>query len=178
MKINYLKFKPGFSLIEVMVVVAILSVGMLSVASLVRQSIQAENTSKTRLLAQELAQEGLELMRRNRDNNFIAAGYQGTSPDWLTGMEIGSSYKVGFLMETPVEIGSINQGRLQIINNGFYTGFYTHDVAYPDSNFYRKIDVQAVDGEPDAVRLICTVMWKEAGYESDYSLETILYDWY
>jgi prepilin-type N-terminal cleavage/methylation domain-containing protein len=175
---NYKKFKSAFSLIEVMVVIAILSLGMLSIAGLVRQSIRAENVSKTKLLSQELAQEGLEMMRRIRDNNFIAAGFQGNSPDWLTGIEPGNSYKISFLMDEPILITSIEEGRLQIINNGYYEGFYTHNPIYPDSNFYRKIDVETVAGEPDAVRLISTVMWQEAGYYADYSLETILYDWY
>lgn len=172
------KNKVAFSLIEVMVVIAVLSLGMLSIASLVRQSVKAENISKTRLLSQELAQEGIEMMRRVRDNNFIEAGFGGSSPDWLAGMEVGNSYKIAFLMDEPELVNSISEARLQIINNGYYIGFYTHDSSYPDSNFYRKIDVEAVLGEPEAVRLVSTVMWKEGSYDASYSVEAKLYDWY
>ncbi|MCF7820663.1 MAG: prepilin-type N-terminal cleavage/methylation domain-containing protein [Candidatus Pacebacteria bacterium] len=168
----------AFSLVEVMVVVAILGVGMLAVAALVQQSIKVNNISKSRLTAQELVQEGVELIRWVRDNNFIEAGYEGSDPYWLENIEPGS-YRMSFSMDYPEAITSIDQGRLQIVDDGFYEGLFDHNVFYPDSNFYRKIDIESMPGATgNSVRVRATVKWKEGGQEALYSIETILYDWY
>jgi|AntAceMinimDraft_4_1070372.scaffolds.fasta_scaffold20754_3 prepilin-type N-terminal cleavage/methylation domain-containing protein len=170
--------KNGFSLVEVMVVVAIIGTGMLAVATLVKQSIQVNNISKSQLISQELAQEGIELIRWVRDNNFLEAGYQGSVPYWLNNIEPGT-YRLSFSMDYPEPISSIDEGRLQVIESGPYEGFFDHNSVYLDSSFYRKIDIEFIpDSGGKAVRVVSTVKWLESGQESLYSLETILYDWY
>lgn len=180
LKINR-QLKKGFSLIEVMVVIVIISLGMMSVASLIQQSLRVKNISKSHLAAQELAQEGLELIRRVRDNNFIEAGFQGDTPNWVVGIEPGK-YKVAFNLTTPIRINNLDEGRLYNIESGDYLGFYTHPaIETPDvkeSDFYRMIETEYLDADPNKLKVTSTVRWVGAGDDFIYKLETVLYDWY
>ena len=66
----------GFSLIEVMVSVAILSFGLLSIAALQINAKKSSYDSVQRSIATQLAQDIIEKMRANADN---LAGYQGST---------------------------------------------------------------------------------------------------
>ncbi|NCD06918.1 MAG: prepilin-type N-terminal cleavage/methylation domain-containing protein [Spirochaetia bacterium] len=175
-----IKYKKGFSLIEVMVVIVILSLGMMSVASLIQQSLRVKNISRSHLAAQELAQEGLELIRRVRDNNFIQAGFQGDTPSWDYNITPGT-YKMAFDMDTPQTIATLDDGKLYKIDSGEYAGFY----AYPsgeretsETSFYRMIEIEYLNADPNKLKVTSTVKWVGAGDEFIYELETVLYDWY
>ena len=63
--------KKGFSLIEIMFVVFIVSVGFIAVASLTTKTIAVAQTNKNSLIANTLAQEGIELTRYLRDQNWL-----------------------------------------------------------------------------------------------------------
>lgn len=65
------KNKKGFSFMEVMVTIAILSAGLLAILTLVANSISNAINSRDGIIASELAQEGIELVRNFRDNNLI-----------------------------------------------------------------------------------------------------------
>ena len=73
--------KKGFSLLEVLMALFVLSVGVTAMLSLITTSITASNRSKKAMVASQLAQEGVELVRNIRDTNFILGNpsFQGIS---------------------------------------------------------------------------------------------------
>lgn len=75
--------KMGFSLIESLVAISILIIGILSAFVLVIRTLATTPVIQSRLIAANLAQEGVELIRQIRDTNFI------NSQNWRTGLAEG-----------------------------------------------------------------------------------------
>ncbi|HPY99681.1 MAG TPA: hypothetical protein PK009_02590, partial [bacterium] len=55
---------PAFSIIEIMAVLLIVSLAMIGVANLAVQSIQAQTINRGSIIAYQLAQEGIEIVRQ------------------------------------------------------------------------------------------------------------------
>ena len=175
--------KKAFSLIEVVVVIGIVVVGMLGVSSLMLQNLQAENIDRDNLVASMLAQEGLELVRNQRDLNWLTGGAVWT--DRIIGDGGGdSSYMIDYY-PGDVEINfyygadNINDANLQIDPYGFYA----HDTVehgsvsgWPDTNFYRLIEV-ADNLANGYLEIKCTVRFFHLGQPKDYVATTHLYSW-
>lgn len=72
MKKIKVKTKEGFSIMEVMLSAFVLVVGIVAAIALIANSIKHSIDSRGEVIAAQLAQEGAELMRNIRDNNFIS----------------------------------------------------------------------------------------------------------
>jgi Tfp pilus assembly protein PilV len=70
------KSKRGFSLGEVLLAGFVLTTGLLSISALMVKSLQNSFENRDTIIAVELAQEGVELVRNVRDND-LAAGNDG-----------------------------------------------------------------------------------------------------
>ena len=80
---NKRDLKTGFSLIESLVAISILIIGVLSAFILVIRSLSSTPLIQGRLIASNLGQEGIELIRQIRDTNFI------NSRSWRTNLDSG-----------------------------------------------------------------------------------------
>ncbi|MCK5085237.1 prepilin-type N-terminal cleavage/methylation domain-containing protein [Candidatus Parcubacteria bacterium] len=86
-KITRINFKKrqsesnGFSLVEVIIAIGIITVGIVSVINLLSFNLKNEIKNKNKMIAIYLAQEGIEVVRQIRDNNFFVGS------DWLTGID-------------------------------------------------------------------------------------------
>ncbi|MCK5475653.1 MAG: prepilin-type N-terminal cleavage/methylation domain-containing protein [Candidatus Pacebacteria bacterium] len=86
-KITRIDFKKrqlesdGFSLIEVIIAIGIITVGIVSIVNLLSFNLKNEIKNKNKVIAIYLAQEGIEVVRQIRDNNFFIGS------DWLTGID-------------------------------------------------------------------------------------------
>ena len=76
--------KKAFFLIEALVAISILMVGILGAFILVVRTLASTPVVQARLVAANLSQEGIELVRKIRDTNFINAD------DFRVGLENGS----------------------------------------------------------------------------------------
>lgn len=68
------KTKKAFSTGEVLLAMFILSIGLITVVALVSKSLKYSLFSRDIIIAAELAQEGVELVRNVRDNDFAGGG--------------------------------------------------------------------------------------------------------
>lgn len=165
----------GFSIIEVIAAFTIIAIGLVGVLALVNQNIQAQVVNRNMLIASQLAQEGLELVRNKRDTNWLISGN-----DWKTGAGAGTpSDIVQDLTYTIDYSGNIGGGVNSIDGTGAnlsinVNGFYNHVVADAPSPFYRLITVQ---DSGDWVEVNSQVRWKERGGTKDYTASTLLYNW-
>lgn len=178
-KIFYMQ--KAFSIIEVVVVIFIVVFGMVGILALAQRSISASNINKNELIASQLAQEGLELVRNKRDENWLAGlpldGWKyGDGVDPNTDIVGDLNYSIDYL-ENIYNTNSINDvgARLIIGASGYYS-HNTSDAPYINSPFYRIIEV--TDDQDDYVEIKCTVRWKERGATQNYSASMILYNWY
>lgn len=169
-KIIKTKFKAGFSLVEIMTVLFIVSLGMVSVLTLIVQNIQGQNVNKGALIAYQLSQEGIELVRRTRDSNWLAG------QAWNTNLTPGT-YLIDYRDLIPRTQTFTGQDFLKQDSYGFY--YNSTDAVDPNSSsiFSRKIDLIANPANPNSVFVRSTITWNDHSKSFNYALETTLYDW-
>lgn len=165
------KEKKAFTLVEIIVILFIISVGLLGVLSLVIQNIQSQVINKNNIIAYQLAQEGIELVRKTRDANWLQGGVS-----WNDSLSNGNYY-MDYSHQAPISIsGNSNSANLYIESYSDGSFFYTHSSSgNRKTNFSREIELQSLGANRMLVKV--KVIWKERDKESNYNLETILYDW-
>jgi len=163
----------GFSIIEVIAVTLIISIGLVGMLSLTWQSIKVLGINRGNLIASQLAQEGMELVRNTRDT------------DWLTGVGGGwdCSSPCYFIVDynhpelTPAGAGvDSNEAKLNLGANGYYC----HESLDANCNvaltsFNRVISITGSSTASSTVK--SWVRYKNGDNFFDYIAETILYDW-
>jgi prepilin-type N-terminal cleavage/methylation domain-containing protein len=90
--------QKGFSLIEVSLSIAIITVGLLTIISLFNNNIKSEIKSRNKLIAVYLANESIETVRQQRDNNW----FRGVG--WMTDIPIGD------VIIAPTDISDVRKG--------------------------------------------------------------------
>lgn len=80
MKLFYKKNNTGFTLVETLVAVTILVMSVTGLLIVTGEGLQKTSNAQTRLQAQYLAQEGIELVRATRDTYFIRQQAEGNTP--------------------------------------------------------------------------------------------------
>jgi len=167
---DIIKNKKAFTLIEIIVVLFIISLALLGIISLIVQSIRAQDYNKKVVIANQLSQEGIELIRQVRDNNWKNSVPFYTNLSDTIGLR--NTYYMDYNDSLPNLLINSDDSVLQINANGFFV----HSNLYDDSIFSRDIQVELVD--TTHLRVISTVYWTSLGISQDYATETLLYDWY
>lgn len=169
-KYNFKKTKnKGFSLVEVIIVLGIMTMGLLGVASLILQNMQVEILTKDYLAASMLAQEGLELVRNKRDDNWVKLR------PWLTGIPIGTfvmDYRGDVSVNTTPNVNGDAGTMLYLGANNFFT----HQSSLAPSGFYRILETRLSD-DNTYILLNCDVMWNSRFGVRHYTVSTTLYNW-
>lgn len=161
------KIRPGFSLIELLVAMGMIGIGLLGVASLAAQNVRVQYFNRNSLISSQLAQEGLELARNLRDN------------DWKSDSPVTSSssldnlYYPGFTIDYHGNQDVYNTieetPSLSINEYGLYD--YTGIAITPFKRFLTS------DCQGDHCRITCYVSWQAQGQTGVYQAESDLYAW-
>jgi len=114
--------KDGFSIIEVIVAVGIITVGIIPIISLFTQNLNNEIKNENMLIASYLANESIEIVRQERDDNWTAGD------DWMTNITADGSKVIVGLNNTNdirrgwevVVPGSANYKKVYLTDEGFY----------------------------------------------------------
>lgn len=152
----------GFSFIEVIVAVFLVSTGMIVIMSLMASTLRETISSRDQTTAVLLAQEGAELVRNLRDNNWAveASAFENDFPN-----SSGNNYRI-----------DINSGDLssavdfKLYLNG--SDIFSHTPSATESNFRRKIEIEYYDtaGAPTnragatSAEVVVMVVWKSADF--------------
>ncbi|KKR20861.1 MAG: hypothetical protein UT50_C0015G0014 [Candidatus Moranbacteria bacterium GW2011_GWA2_39_41] len=151
-KVKYkkLKINRGFSLMESMLSVFVLLIGIVGVISLMVSSTKHSMDSRDTIIATELAQEGLELVRNVRDNN-VAGG-----KDSFVDFPVSESHNCRVSYNSS---GSIPCDSSYVLN--YVDNFYTHSGSGA-TKFQRKIEFdydQSASAASTKVTVTSTVVW-------------------
>ena len=172
-KVN--KSLEGFTLLEVIVSVFMVTVGLLGVMSLLQRTISSVSLSSSRLTAGYLAQEGIEIIRNVRDTNWLQA--RTASSTWDEGLiNCGGAGIVADYNHSygPNQLDSVfpcySDQFLNVDSNGFY-GYSSGT----QTKFKRKILITAVDS--DTQNVLVQISWTEKGASFAVSVRENLYNW-
>jgi type II secretory pathway pseudopilin PulG len=156
--------RQGFTLMEVIISMGLIVTALVTCIALVTFSISSARSGKSKLIAVNLAQEGLEIVRNIRDSNWLAQ--KRTADTWRDGLGEGDWWvqydSLGLLAS-----GSDN---LLIDDDGFYqyaSGSYTP--------FRRTITITHIDG--NRIKVEAEINWQERGKSYSYKVEDRLYNW-
>ena len=160
-----LKSGAGFTLVEVLVALFILITGVVAGLSTINSGLASTQVAKSKLIAANLTQEGIEIVRNIRDNNWLE---QRINPGLLWDNGFSSGDWEAIYQSQNVEP---YQGRyLKIDINSFYN--YTSG---SDTKFKRKITIQKITD--DQLRVISKVEWQEKGKSYNLTAVGDLYNW-
>ena len=171
---NY-KNKQGFTLLEIAVAIFIVSFGILSVLGLMNYNMQAEIVSRNEFVASQLAQEGLELVRNIRDNNWL------DHIDWSDGIiesdDDSDTYIIDYNKSPDFTINNIDEDGAKLFLD--FDGFYFLGGA-TTTNFSRLITIKDKDtakNPPEYFTVESSVLWHDQKGAHEYRAETKLYNW-
>jgi prepilin-type N-terminal cleavage/methylation domain-containing protein len=166
--------RHGFSFIESMLAVAVVSIGLSAALPLFTSGIVESNDSRDQVIAAMLAQEGVELMQNFRDNNWVSLGEafsDTTFPD-QSSEDCRISYDSAALNECDVT------GDKKMYLN---SGYYTHVSSIASTKFQRKIFVKYKDGagndislrsSAESVEITSVVIWGSYPFPDYGSIHT------
>lgn len=177
----------SFSLIEVLVAVTVITVGLIGVIGLVIYNLSISRISPERVIAINLAQEGLEAARNIRDNNWVDPA----SPAWDNGLQgnpIGKNYILEFSTLNDPSSGfflqsggtdDIDKTKYQVYFNAT-NKFYYQNSSGPGStelpDFHRLIEITKIDSSH--LKIIAYVTWTDRNENiNSITLEEHLYDY-
>ncbi|MDA3840719.1 MAG: type II secretion system protein [Patescibacteria group bacterium] len=165
--------KRGFSLMEIIVVLAMFSFGLVGISSLMLMTMRAESLNAGYLKASLFAQEGLELVRGYRDENWLNSSL----PDWddnFGGTDRTFTIYYGDSITTN-DVASINDSDTILRYNG---NFYDHVAGGAPSTYRRLITVSdCTPSSSDCWEVESRVNWVTSGKSNDYIAKTLLYNW-
>ncbi len=139
-------FQKGFSIMEVVLGLFILSLGLIATVVLTTKSIVELNDSRDSLIAAALAQEGSELARNVRDNRAMQI-YESVDLDTGAGFDAMFDRFSGTCYIDAVEVHNFIQGTVPTMSCSsggarLYldaNGFYTHRVVAGNATEFRRV---------------------------------------
>jgi len=155
----------GFTLIETMVALGILVFVLTGMVSLIILNITNARSIEKNLIAGNLAQEALEVVRSMRDN------------DWLEGNDFGNFIPASG-EEYSVQWNDTNLSRglvAQPLDFDEATGIYSYDNGDP-TIYTRKVLINKVTDKE--ISVLVTVEWVLRSGPAQLQAESHLFDWY
>lgn len=168
------KFTPagrrGFTIIELVIAIFLLTVGTGAAVAVIQSTTGFSAVASSQLTASYLAQEGIEIIRNQRDSNWLAqTGNPGLA--WDNGISAANDYRLDYKSRAFPDVGcSLGAGNFLKYDGSFYncsTG--------AETRFKRKITVT----KPQADEMIVSVevAWSERGRDHLVVAQTKLKNW-
>ncbi len=155
----------GISLLEVVMAVGLLFIVVSALVQLGITTLRTSDAARVRIVAQQLANEGLELARVQRDadpNAFFALDTSNPNYWWSS-----AAFTSGNMGLTPTSCDPSNL--TTITSNCVVTGSINDQTV----NFYRVFNiVDVVSGDPNNKEVTVHVFWNKEGNTSPSNLST------
>ncbi len=156
------KNNKGFTLLETIVATGVIVAGIVPLLTLMNNSLVLSFSSQDRLVAANLAAEGIEVIRNIRDNNRLQ------SLSWNNGLSDGN-YNVSYnslsvipYVDIPLKINSSS-------------GIYDYSIGSDQTIFKRIISITNLSAYE--MRVISTVNWQRRSRSYSITVEDHLFNW-
>ncbi len=161
------QLSKGFSLLETTIAIAIMVSAILGPMGISSQSIRAASVARNNIIASNLAQEGLELVRVFRHNNRIVG------QSWTQGLDACLSANGCRIDARDLSVQACASvcdlfkfdDSLKLYN--YFSGANTI--------FRRTIIISNITG--DEIRVRASVGWSDKFGDQAFNLETSVFDW-
>ena len=157
----------GFTLVETLVAIAILLIAVVGPISLIGDALHKLYYAKDQMIAINLAQEGIEVVRQVRDSNMLA--WDGATPPWNSGITAGT-YIVDASSGTVTSTPGVQQP--VYLSNGFYE----QGTPAPPTQFTRLVTITDIVLGRE-LKVTSTVEWKTGGQTGTITVSEYLFKW-
>ena len=96
--VRKIKSQKGQGLMELIVAMAVIIVGLFSVWALFFSNFNGEQEAETRMIASNLAREGIEAVKNIRDSNWLAVENNVVNASWDSGFNNSGYYVLGQIL--------------------------------------------------------------------------------
>jgi prepilin-type N-terminal cleavage/methylation domain-containing protein len=181
MKKNFSQKNSGFTLVETLVAIAIFSISILGILSVLASGITNTTYAKDKMIGGYLAQEGIEYMRNLRDNEALFPANGGwsafistmtTSPTICTSAASPCGFNSTSMPISFFTCANDSLGCKLYLNNGVYND--TAGGTY--SGFTRKVWVNIINSNNEAI-IYSEVDWKQGVTNTSVILSENLFNW-
>jgi len=187
---NHISFsKSGFTLIETMVAISIFSLSILGLMSVLASGVSNTNYAKEKVIANYLAQEGLEYIINLRNTYALFGGANGWGDFWdkirLCDNSVDADQACYFDPSSinysnpiqPIILMTVSSCPSGICPSLYYTttGKYNYDILGNDSGFIRKIQANQIGA--NQVKISSTVSWNQGSGLHSATFSEYLFNW-
>jgi prepilin-type N-terminal cleavage/methylation domain-containing protein len=169
----------GFTLVETMVAIAILSLSIAATFTAVTNGIRSSTYAKDQVIAFYLVQEAMEFVRNIRDENALHS-VSGADTNWLAGLSADPDDPCYFGRVCRVDSASkeiaycgMSFGTCPNIFQDTVTGLYRYDSG-TDIGFKRELQLESVSS--DEVSLVIKITWVKDGVPKSFQISESLFN--
>jgi putative endonuclease len=179
------KVVRGFTLIETLVAISLLTIAVVAPIALTAQSLQSAYYARDQITGYYLAQEAIEAVRSIRDAQILQISQTPQGPA-TSGLNIFGSIP---LNDQPFTIDARKADPAQAIvtcngtcpplqTNGTLYGYEPADSSWTNTNFTRTVKAAFVGSGQDEVRVTVTVAWRTGSIQTrTFSISENMYRW-
>lgn len=190
--LNNKNITAGFTLVEVLIATAIFSIAVTGIITVAVQGSMNINNAKNRLIANYLAQEGVEIFRAKRDS-YVLSNPTSYLDGWnafvaslsrnCTGpcdIDVGSISNLGPTGHDFIPCGDNPSACVFVYNPD---GFYVHGTTGTVTPFTRELTIVPYSAPGSDSRIIeleitSTVTWMEGSSLQSSSVNESVFNWY
>lgn len=162
---NFSKYE-GFTLVETLVAIAILLVAVVGPISLIGDALHKLYYAKDQMIAINLAQEGIEVVRQKRDSDMLAVSasdiFSLASPIYYVVDAISATLYTSVGTQQPVILDA---------------GFYKQRVAGTPTQFTRLVTIESVGSGLKERKVTSRVEWKTGNQTGTITVTEYLFKW-
>lgn len=179
--IKILSNQKGFTVLESIVAIFILSLSISGVFTAVQQSLSQAIFAKDEIRAYYLAQEAVEIIRNKRDINQIDRINNLATTNWLAGVSELSTDPCSFGKICRADVVPFSLTRCgddwdscPNLNYDSNSSLYTY-ASGSGTNFKREIQIESVSSTE--VSITVRVSWKKGLINREFKIKTHLFNW-
>lgn len=182
-----LKVQKGFTVLETIVSIAIVSLAIAGATSAVRTGIIGSSIAKEQVKAFYFAQEAIEIIRNIRDANALDR-FNGGTNNWLTGIALsGDPCEQGnTCIVDPVPGNPSDPPTLVVCSGGWNscpylrqnlnTFLYGYNAGWTQTPFRREVQIERVTD--DEYSITVQVSWNHGTLNRSFKTKAILMNWF
>ncbi len=170
--------KKGFTVVEALVAVGVLSLSILATFGAVQSAIQYSGLTKEEVTAFYLIQESIEHVKNIRDENALYT-LNGTTRSWLYGVSASGSDACYFGNTCQLDMNSSTKlsrcsGTCGALKVNTSTGAYGYNSGWTATTFVRSISFTSISA--DEVRMNVTVSWTNRGQTKQIQVSELIFN--
>lgn len=181
--------KNGFTILETIIALGVISVSIAGVFSAVRTGLFASINSKDEIKAFYLGQEAIEGLRNKKDANKLNSLNAGVVTNWLNGIAYQNSDPC--YPGKTCTIDTYNGNVLATCTGGFGTCQYLYQ--HPTSYFYSyltispwtttkfkreiQIECSSACATTDEITITVKISWLQGNINKDVKIKTLMTNW-